>query len=260
MRTILRSSTSAGLAGGCLAGCFTGLLLVAACSEPSPNSWDQPDLSASPPDLATAPPDLAKAPPDLATARCELPPELKLIDKVSTGTVTIGTLPTDPDVQTAEIDATAGGSAEAAKNPYVYLDLINNKKVQITDVQSLSSGDWDLAIKRWQIKINSGDSGPGSVTTLYEDGKELAEVKTAPVGKYEADHYFDDKCKVQLDPIGGLGTAMSDWYDYTMMVKPWKRTYVLKRRDGKGHVKLQIMSYYKGTTSAMYVINWALLP
>lgn len=256
MRTMLRSFMS-----DCVfAGSLLGLLLSAACSGSAPNSGGEPDLSATPPDLAMGTtPDLAKTP-DLASARCELPPELKLIDKVSTGMVTFGALPADPEVQTAEIDATAGGSAEAGKNPYLYLDLINKKTVQITDVQSLSSGDWDIAFKRWQIKINSGDSGPGSVTTLYEDGKDLAEVKTAPVGKYEADHYFDDKCKVQLDPIGGLQTAMSDWYDYTMMVKPWKRTYVLKRRDGKGHIKLQIMSYYKGMTSAIYVVNWALLP
>lgn len=254
MRTILRSFKSAGL----FVGCLSVLLLGAACSEPAPADGDKPDLSATPPDLATAR-DLA-ASPDLASAACELPPEFKLIDKVSTGTVTFGMLPANPEVTTAEIDATAGGSGEAAKNPYLYLDLINNKKVQITDVQSQKSGDWDIAFKRFQIKINSGDSGPGGVTTLYEDGKELAEVKTAPVGRYQADDYLDDQCKVKLDRINGLGTAMSDWYDYPMMVVPWKRTYVLKRRDGKGHVKLQILSYYKGMTGAMYVINWALLP
>lgn len=255
MRTTFRSFTS-----DCLfAGCLSGLLLSAACSGSTPSSGEEPDLSATSPDLATTPPDMAQGP-DLAGVRCELPPEFKLIDKVSTGMVTFGTLPADPSVTTAEIDATAGGSAEASKNPYVYLDLINNKKAQITDVQSLTSGDWDIAFKRWQIKINSGDSGPGGVTTLYEDGKELAEVKTAPVGKYEADDYLDDKCNLKFDRINGLGTAMSTWYDYPMMVVPWKRTYVLKRRDGKGHVKLQIMAYYKGMAGGNYVVNWALLP
>jgi hypothetical protein len=36
----------------------------------------------------------------------------------------------------------------------------------------------------------------------------------APAGTYEADSYFDAKCVFQPDPIGGLGTALSDWYDY----------------------------------------------
>jgi hypothetical protein len=196
-------------------------------------------------------------------ARCELPPELKLIAAVSSGAVTFGQLPATPEVRTAEIDATAGGSMASSKNPFVYLDLINGKKVDVTDVQAQDSPDWDVALKRWQIKINSGDSGPGGVTVAPIDGKDLAEVTAAPTARFEADRYFDSKCQVQLDAIGGLGTQLSDWYDYetgTSRITPIKRVYVLKRRDGKGHIKLQILGYYKGMTSANYTLHWSLLP
>ena len=65
--------------------------------------------------------------PDLL-ARCELPYDVRNIDKVSTGTVTVMTAPSDPMVFTAEVDATAGGSMKYGENPFVYLDLIGRKK------------------------------------------------------------------------------------------------------------------------------------
>lgn len=235
---------------------------LAACSSPADEALpDLPDLGAvAVTDLAAAP-DLS-SPPDLVSVRCELPPELKLIPMVSTGTATVGTLPTDPEVRTAEVDATAGGSMVASKNPFIYLDLINGKKVDLTDPQAQESRDWDLALKRWQIKVNSGDSGPGGVTVAYVDNVNLAEVAAAPTGRYEADHYFDEKCQVQLDPINGLKTQLAEWYPYdaSPRIEPRKRVYVLKRRDGKGHIKLQIITYYKGATSAFFTLHWGFLP
>lgn len=228
---------------------------LAACSTPAPADTDATaDLAGPVADLAS---------PDLAPARCELPPELKLIASVSSGAATFGQLPASPDTKTAEVDATAGGSMAASKNPFVYLDLVNAKKVELTDVQAQDSGDWDIALKRWQIKVNSGDSGPGGVTVALVDGKDLAEVTAAPTTRFAADHYFDSKCQVLTDAIGGLGTQLSDWYDYesgTSRITPLKRVYVLKRRDGKGHIKLQITGYYKGMTSANYTLQWSLLP
>jgi hypothetical protein len=233
------------------------VLCLLACPAPEPTPEEPlPDLSVSR-DLTPPPP-----PPDLLT-RCELPYDLRDINLVSTGSVTIMPTPADPNVFTAEIDATAGGSMKYSENPFVYIDLIGRKKVDITDVQAGTHAGWDLALKRWQIKINSGDSGPSGVTVARVAGKTLPEVSMAPTGTYEADSYFDAKCKLQTDPIGGIATALSDWYEYdtgTSRLVPQKEVLVLKRRDGQGHIKVQIMSYYKGSTSGIFVLNWSYLP
>lgn len=240
------------------------LSLLACTSTPSDDAnsdgKELPDLSVAA-DLGGSP-DLAMSP-DLLSTRCELPYDVRAIDKVAAGAVTITPSPTDPSSYNAEVDAVAGGSMKASENPFVYLDLIGRKKVEITDVQADKSKDWDVAFKRWQIKINSGDSGPGGVTVSRIAGKSLSDVSSAPTGTYDADIYFDEKCKFQFDPIGGIGTVLSDWYEYesgTSRLVPKKEVWVLKRRDGKGHIKVQLSSYYKGTTSANYSLSWSYLP
>lgn len=194
---------------------------------------------------------------------CELPFDQRAIAQVSTGMITVTQDPGDPMLWSADIDATAGGSMDYDKNPFIYLDLIKRTKVDITDVQAQTSKDWDLAFKRWQIKLNSGDSGPGGVTVARVAGKTLAEVTAAPAGPYKADAYFDDKCNLSMDPIGGLGTELSDWYDYdtiTMRLTPMKEVWVLPRRDGQGHIKVQLTSYYKGMVSGDFSMSWSYLP
>jgi hypothetical protein len=202
---------------------------------------------------------------DMAPARvlCELPFDVRPIDTVSTGMVTINESPAGSGVWTAEVDGTAGGSRDYGKNPFIYLDLIGNKKVEIDDVAARKSSGWDIAFKRWQIKINSGDSGPGGVLLSRVDNKSLADVKTAPTVGFQEDVYFNDKCEVQLDPIGGLATIVSDWYTYEMgtnRLLPKTEVWVLKRRDGKGHIKVQLTAYYKGMFGGNYTLSWGYLP
>jgi hypothetical protein len=235
--------------------------LAAGCQGPLTSD---PDLSAAA-DLSTAGLDGAVdlgGGPDLLP-RCELPYDQRAINQISTGAVTIGEEPGDPGTLIAQVDATAGGSANFGKNPFVYLDLIGGKKVEITDVQAIASGDWDIALKRWQIKLNGGDSGPGGVGAVLVPDKTLAEVAMAPAGPYATDSYFDAKCMLQLDSIDGLLTVLSDWYEYdgvTMQLTPKKQVIVLNRRDGKGHIKVQLTGYYKGMAGGNYALSWSLLP
>lgn len=209
--------------------------------------------------------DDAGTPADMTPPRplCELPFDVRPIDTVSTGAVTVSESPAGSGVWTAEVDATAGGSRDYGKNPFIYLDLIGNKKVEIDDVAARKSSAWDIALKRWQIKINSGDSGPGGVLLSRVDNKTLADVKTAPTVGFEQDLYFNDKCEAQLDPIGGLATLVSDWYTYEMGTNrliPKTEVWVLKRRDGKGHIKVQLTGYYKGMAGGNYTLTWGYLP
>ena len=230
-----------------------GLLLAAApgCTSEEPCEHPTPSDAGAAIDMAPPGP------------RCELPFDVRAIDMVSTGAVTITETPGMSGVFTAEVDATAGGSSNYGKNPFIYLDLIGRKKVDIDDVAARKSRDWDIAFKRWQIKINSGDSGPGGVAISRIENKTLPDVKMAPAGTYAEDVYFDEKCDIQLDQIGGLGTVVSDWYGYeagTNRLVPKTEVWVLKRRDGKGHIKLQLLQYYKGTAGGNYTLTWSDLP
>lgn len=236
----------------------TGALALAlGCSEPPSDA--QPDAGTmTPADMSSAG-DMTPA----VKPRCELPFDQRAIAQVSTGLVTVTQSPGDPSTWNGEIDATAGGSMAFDKNPFIYVDLIKRTKVDLNDVQAQTSKEWDLAFKRWQIKINSGDSGPGGVTVARVAGKSLSEVTTAPADNYSADTYFDDKCMLALDPIGGIATALSDWYGYDMVTSrltPNKEVLVLPRRDGQGHIKVQITAYYKANISGNFSLSWSYLP
>ena len=244
-------------------GLFAAVLL-AACgtSDAVPDGGGGPGTGM---DLGV-PADLSAGPsPDLSSAQpmpCELPYEQRLIGTPSTGAVTITPSP-DGNGYTAEIDASAGGAEQAASNAYVYLDLVAGKKVGSGDIEAQKARTWDIAFKRWQIKINSGDSGPGGVVSAPVGGVELSQVTQAPVGGYVEDDYFDAGCQLSLDGNNGLRTALSDWYEYnfiTHQLAPKKQVYVLKRRDGQGSIKLQLTGYYKGSTAGIFTVRWAFLP
>ena len=110
--------------------------------------------------------DVAVVSPDAAidAAGCDpttaLPTQWRPIAMVSTGAVNVTTA---GGVTSGTIDATAGGTAAAADNPYVYLDLMAGTKVDLTDTASLTSTAWHVGFKRAGIKLNGGDSGPGQV-------------------------------------------------------------------------------------------------
>ncbi|HNF99249.1 MAG TPA: hypothetical protein PK493_18265, partial [Pseudomonadota bacterium] len=138
------------------------VLWLVGCTDPAPETQMEPPPVPPSPDLSLVQDMSQPLGPDLL-ARCELPYDQRAINMVSTGVVTVAVDPGDPDTHSAQVDATAGGSMSYSKNPFVYLDLIAGKKAELTDVQAAQSGAWDIAFKRWQIKINGGDSGPGGV-------------------------------------------------------------------------------------------------
>src|SRR5262245_32374398 len=145
------------------------LLSAAACGESS----DSPDAAPPPPDAMPAPDSDPGCEPTAA-----LPFEWRPIDEVSTGQINLVTNATGTTSGT--IDATAGGTAAAADNPYIYIDLQNNTKVDITDVDAYTQSAWDIAFKRYVILANGGDSGPGNVAVAFVAATSLPDVTTVP--------------------------------------------------------------------------------
>ena len=211
--------------------------------------------------------DVAVVSPDAAidAAGCDpsaaLPTQWRPIAMVSTGAVNVTTA---GGVTSGTIDATAGGTAAAADNPYVYLDLMAGTKLDLTDTASLTSTAWHVAFKRAGIKLNGGDSGPGQVAAAVVNAATLAEVTTAP-GALELDDWADPDCALIAGPTGEPATVMSTWYDYndqTHVLTPKAQVWVIRIAPDVFR-KLRIVTYYGDTANPMrgafYRVEWAAL-
>jgi hypothetical protein len=208
--------------------------------------------------------DVVGGTPDAAPDACDqialLPIEYRPIASVSTGA-----LDTSPGegATDAVIDATAGGLINAADNPFLYIDLEQGTKVAIDDVEALDSDAWDIAFKRPNIRVNSGDSGTGDVAVAVVAGS-LADVTEAPAdGEFETDDWSSDSCTLLTLADGTPATAFGEWYDYddaTHILTPKAEVHVVRTRSGD-LVKLAIETYYGDegdpTRGAVYRVSWA---
>jgi hypothetical protein len=125
------SSFRSGVYSSSWPGVWLAVLALAGC--PAPDAEFEPPVvdAAAPKDLTAA------TPPDLAPARCELPYDVRAIDKVSTGAVTIMPLPTDPECLHRR-DRRDGRRLDEVRGKPVCVSSISSrrKKVEINDVQA----------------------------------------------------------------------------------------------------------------------------
>lgn len=170
---------------------------------------------------------------------------LGLFTTVSSGSVVNGS---DAVGFKATIDATAGGSSPTQSYVYARFGELGLEKVSISDVQALDSVDWDIAFRRFVVRLNSGDSGPSCV-----GGQEVSanydSLTTVPTGFLpEGDDFLTraPACTFVADG-SGLGsspkTVTSSFYQYTTCLLMTGKTYVVQTRAGK-HVKLTMTGYY----------------
>jgi hypothetical protein len=147
------------------------------------------------------------------------------------------------------VDATAGGMT--ASESFVYARFTDRglEKVPIGDEDAFVSLDWDIAFRRYVIRLNSGISGPGSVTgarTLPQTSFDTLEVPPEPDSvPYRTEAYFTESCDYVNDGsgIGSPGTALASFWMYKGCVQMTGNVFVLALHD-KRHVKLEVLSYY----------------
>jgi len=191
---------------------------------------------------------------------------LGAVDSVSTGEVTV--LATEDDVTSLYIDATAGGTAAAASNPWIFVSLADSERVDVTDVTSTESTAWDLALKRALLYTNSGEAGPGQGGAALID-KEFADVSAddARDAEFSTEKFFDAECNPTLDVTGAASTSFSTWYDYdseSHALSPHPGTWLVHGGTGKLY-KLRITNYYgtsdggTGMAGGAYLIDVAAL-
>jgi len=192
---------------------------------------------------------------------------LSLVDAVSEGLVS--TLSESETERTIFIDATAGGIDGQDKQPWVYVALGTGQAVAITDLQAFKSIAWDLAFKRFVVRSNSGDSGPGKGGAI-RIALPWEQVSRATLGDkaLPIEEWFDDECMLQRDVNNELITSFTGWSEYD------EANHVLNAADvvyivagGNGLLyKVAILDYYStpsgahGTTAARYKVRIAPLP
>jgi hypothetical protein len=204
------------------------------------------------------------------TVRSEL---LGAIDTVSTGLVENISQQAETFI-TLRIDASAGGYMAAATNPYIYVKLAEGTRAELSDVSADSSLDWDIALKRDNLRSNGGDSGSGAAEVAVIDGVDFGVVSSSAVATadFAADAFVDPAtCQAITDAIGKPLTRFDGWYEYedaTMKLSPADRVYLIRDAHGSTVFKLQILGYYidvpdgsGGTVSksAVYTLRYAAL-
>lgn len=176
------------------------------------------------------------------------------VAKVSTGEVKV--VSEQGGVATIYVDASAGGFDQARKNPRAYIRLAGSR-VEVTDKDAPTSGDWDLALKRQVIFTNSGDAGKGrgGGAMIAKDFDEVT-AADADSAKIEAESFFDAECNAKTDEIEDPQTTFTGWYDYdpsTMKASARKGVSFIVKGAAGARYKVGIVSYTgkpDGTTTS----------
>ncbi|MEW5739073.1 MAG: HmuY family protein [Myxococcota bacterium] len=158
------------------------------------------------------------------------------------------------------IDARAGGLTPTQSYVYAKFTATGLVKVELGDEAALDSMDWDIAFRRFVIRLNGGDSGPSCVSAgVMPPGTMYDTVTSPPAGLvYEVDNFLDRPTACTfIDDGSGLttspNTALDAFYEYTTCVRMTGRVFVVQTRDGR-HIKLTVTTYY-ATTAAQTSCN-----
>jgi HmuY protein len=189
------------------------------------------------------------------------------------------TTTTDGDDFVTYVDATAGGYGNETENPWVYVKFTAEgaERVDIDDETALESMDWDMALRRFIIRLNGGDSGPScvGVASLFET--EYGDVDTSDTFidalSFEVDDYYTSDCSLINDSSGlpnSPQVAMGAWWTYESCVQTSGRPQIIQLADG--HVlKLVVEEYYAedqdvcnstgsgGSDSANITMRWQMI-
>jgi hypothetical protein len=171
---------------------------------------------------------------------------LSLHEEVTQGEVTTSTEGTD---FLTVVDARAGGSSAAADHPWVYFrfDTDGAHRVDIGDETALESMDWHVAVRRFQIRLNGGDSGPSCVGADRRRGEQYEEITKIPGdASFDLEDFYDDSCELQMDAYGMSPKYLlgSWWTMNDMCVSTTLESFLIQLDDGRV-LKLRVDAYYE---------------
>ncbi len=146
------------------------------------------------------------------------------------------------------IDATAGGMDGTKGYTYARFTEGGLVAVALSDYDALESKNWDIAFRRFVVRLNSGISGPGCIvggrTSPDTDFDDLSAVP-ASVTFHDEQYFTTDGCEYVPDTsgIGAPQTVLSSYWSYPGCVAMTGNVYLIWLADGRA-VKFQVVSYY----------------
>jgi len=219
------------------------------CSPTTPGS-DGGDASAD----SAVPSDQPPVPDDTGVSRCtataptcvdQQVAQLRLYDTVSPADVHAE--PSDMSgVFYSYIDARGGGMSATQSFVYARFTSTGLAKVAISDEASFSSLDWDIAFRRYVLRVNSGVGGPSCTEVAQTaDGTTFASVTSHDNLAFDTEAYFDQQCQLVPDSSGinSPNTTLATFWQYISCVETTGKVFVVHLRDGR-YVKLEVLSYY----------------
>ena len=156
----------------------------------------------------------------------------------------------------SSVDATAGGYPPSHGYVYAKFGAAGLEKVSLADTAALTSMDWDIAFRRYVIRLNGGDSGPACSTAAITSASTTYDALTAePSGlTHTKDNFVTDAptCGMTYDQSGidtpstalNVVSGSNSYYRYAGCVAMTDRTFIIKTSAGR-IVKFLLTGYYR---------------
>jgi hypothetical protein len=154
-------------------------------------------------------------------------------------------------VQEARVDA-------KDEELWVYMSLAQGKAVP--PEQAGDPTAWDLALRRFHIKLNGGASGSGTAAVALLPDAVFDDVAGVPADAA----FLTDQPDADGDGVDEYVMSIGDtrWYAYevaTHVLTPKALVYVVRGADGS-HYKFEMLDYYDAAGTAGYpAFRWAAL-
>jgi hypothetical protein len=141
--------------------------------------------------------------------------------------------------------------------------------VALTDLDALKSTAWDLALKRFVVRTNGGDSGPGQGGALRVAlAWDSVDGSTQGNRVLPTESWFDADCNLTTGDQGELITTFTGWSEYdlaTHTLAPADAVFLTGGGDGARY-KVAVLDYYSnpdgthGRLDGHYKLRVAALP
>jgi hypothetical protein len=151
-----------------------------------------------------------------------------------------------------DVDASAGGFGGDGGFVYGRFTDEGLVKVELLDDESFDSMAWDIAFRRFVVRLNSGPSGPSCVTgarTGPSTDFDALDIVSSDL-TFHAEQFMSEADDCTLVPdgsgLGSPGVVLQNWWEYPSppgCVATTGNVYVLSLANGR-FVKLVVTQYY----------------
>ncbi|MEL6821728.1 MAG: HmuY family protein [Calditrichota bacterium] len=125
----------------------------------------------------------------------------------------------------------------------IYFSFSKGDTISIADPEN--STEWDIAMQRTTVWVNSGTSGPGVGGAAWIEGANFEDVKQLPD---PIDFAIDDTLSTTGSAFAIPTGTGNGWYNYTFGPNHWilaieDRVFFIRTADGN-YAKVKFLSYY----------------